>query len=372
MRPPARTLTLVIVAAAAVALAGGCSHNDTSGLGPGGPAPAPRVWRMGFSGFPPSPDTLLAFAALDLWAGRRSDAAIMHIDPPWDALLAGFPADRAVHLQHGGLADFSRAKGLELTVTMDVTNGLDRSGEAPALVRLGRSIAEPEVQRRYVEYVTALDSILTPAHLVLAAETNLIRVAAPAPVYAAVVQMTNDAAASVRARNAAVRLSVSVQVEVAWNRLGVPTPGAPVYGGIAQDLADFPFAQEFGLSSYPYLGGFVEPEEVPLDYYARVGSEAGRPVLVVEGGWTSASVGAVVSSPAKQARYIRRHPQILDQAQALAVFQLTFTDLAFSLFPSLPPGTILPYFSRIGLVDTLLTPKPALATWDSAFARPRR
>ena len=28
-------------------------------------------------------------------------------------------------------------------------------------------------------------------------------------------------------------------------------------------------------------------------------------------------------------------------------------------------------FAHLGLVDTALRPKPALAVWDSAFARPR-
>jgi len=107
---------------------------------------------------------------------------------------------------------------------------------------------------------------------------------------------------------------------------------------------------------------------VPSDYYSRLALGTSLPELVVEGGWASASVGPVVSTPERQARWIRRHVQLLDQAGALAVFQLTFTDLASSTFP---PGSILPLFATLGLVDTTLAPKPALAPWDSAFARPR-
>jgi len=51
------------------------------------------------------------------------------------------------------------------------------------------------------------------------------------------------------------------------------------------------------------------------------------------------------------------------------VFQLTYADLHPSIFP---PGSILPLFATLGLVDTALAPKPALAVWDGAFARPRR
>jgi hypothetical protein len=206
-----------------------------------------------------------------------------------------------------------------------------------------------------------VDTILHPAYLGLAAETNLIRAAASPTIYGAVVQAANDAAAAIRAVDASVILDVSVQVETAWGRLG----GGNTYQGIATDLADFPFVQAIGLSSYPYLAGFAEPEDLPLDYYSRLTT---LPELVVEGGWASTTVG-VSSSPQKQARYIRRQVQLLEQARAVAVFQLTFTDLDPAYFP---PGTILPLFATLGLVDVNLAPKPALAPWDSAFARPLR
>lgn len=250
---------------------------------------------------------------------------------------------------------------------------MDRAAEAPALVAAGRSLAEPAVRDLYRAYAVAVDTLLRPARLGLAMETNLIRIAAPAPLYAAVIAAANAAAADVRARDAAVRLSVSVQVEVAWNRLGAsPQPGPPIYGSVAQDAADFPFAQEFGLSSYPYLGGFAEPEQVPLDWYARVHNEVGRPELVVEGGWTSASVGSVVSDEAKQARWWRRQLALLDRAQAIGMDQLTFTDLELASFPPQPPGSILPLFAALGVVTADLAPKPALAVHDSAFARTSR
>ncbi|MGH7702675.1 MAG: hypothetical protein ACREMO_06250, partial [Gemmatimonadales bacterium] len=75
------------------------------------------------------------------------------------------------------------------------------------------------------------------------------------------------------------------------------------------------------------------------------------------------------SSPSVQARYIRRQQRLLDQAGAAAVFQITFTDLDLVAAPP-PPGSGLPLFADLGLVDTSLTPKPALATWDSVLARP--
>ncbi len=298
-----RTVLAVLALVLAAGLAGCASK-----VAPTAPSPAPpRTWRMGFSAIPPRADFALLLAALEM--GRtRSDAAIMHISPPWDTLLAGARADSAVILAQLPLADYYKGSGRTFVVMLDPTNGLDRSSDAPELVAAGRSLTEPAVQQIYRAYAVAIDTILRPAYLGLAAETNLIRAAAPAPLYAAVKQVANDVAAEVRALDPTVKLYASVQVDVAWGKL----TGGP-YVGVAADLADFPFTQSLGLSSYPYLGGFADPEEVPLDYYARVVQGSGRRAMVVEGGWTSASVGGVVSTPAKQARWIRHHRRLLDQ-----------------------------------------------------------
>src|SRR5206468_3718068 len=101
----------------------------------------------------------------------------------------------------------------------------------------GRSITDTAVQRVYREWLYAVADKLRPEYLGLAAETNLIRAAAPDSVYQALVVMANAAAAQIRDSSLPSPLYVSVQVETAWGRL---TPGGP-YEGIAQDLADFPF-----------------------------------------------------------------------------------------------------------------------------------
>ena len=155
---------------------------------------------------------------------------------------------------------------------------------------------------------------------------------------------------------------MSIQVETAWGRL--VTGGA--YVGVAQDLTDFPFIQSLGLSSYPYLAGFAQPEDLPLDYYSRIVQGQSLPVIVTEGGWSSVTVSSTSTTPAMQRRYIVREAQLIDQVTALGWFQLTFTDLDLAVWP---PG-IQP-FAYLGLVDTNLNPKPALSPWDSLFARPR-
>jgi hypothetical protein len=74
------------------------------------------------------------------------------------------------------------------------------------------------------------------------------------------------------------------------------------------------------------------------------------------------------SSPEMQVRYIARQSKVLDEANAIAAFQLSFTDLDLGSFPK-PLPAILPLFATLGLVDSNLRPKPALTTWDKIFAR---
>ncbi len=208
---------------------------------------------------------------------------------------------------------------------------------------------------------------LRPDYLGLAAETNLVRALAARPVYDALVRMSADAAAEVRASltGKTLPLYISVQVETAWGRLGRQSS----YAGIDRDLGDFPFITALGLSSYPYLGGFSEPESIPIEYYSRINSKRPLPLLIVEGGWPSASVrGAFTSSTEMQARYVTRQSQLLEHANAIATFQLPFADLDLASFPK-PLPAILPLFATLGLVDSNLRAKPALATWDSIFAR---
>ena len=317
---------------------------------------------MGFSPIPPKPGLAVLTAMLDLWT-LRADAGILHVPPPWDSLLAGVRPDSLVSRNLLPYTNYYRSKGLVVFVTLDLTDGLDRSREAPLLIAAGRSLTEPAVQQLYRRYAVAIDSVLAPRYLGLAAETNLIRASAPPALYAAVVQAANGAAADVRARDAAVQLYASVQVEAAWGALAGGS-----YVGVATDLIDFPFMQALGLSTFPFLAGTTEPEQLPLDYYARLALGTSLPEIVVESGWPSVSLGTLASSPAKQARWLRHNFAMLDNAHAIGVFQLTFTDLDLTGVV-IPPGSSLPLFASLGLADKDLVPKMALAAWDSAFAR---
>jgi hypothetical protein len=340
-------------------LLAGCSGSDK----PAAPA-TPRSYRMGFSSIPPRPDLALLIQTIDAWA-PHADMALILTEPPWDSLLAGRSPDSLIRANQLGLANYYRGKGLRVVASIDPTNGLDRSSDSAPLVAAGRSLTEPAIQALFKNYAVAMDTLIHPDYLGIGSETNLVRLAAPPALYAAEVSAANGAATAIHAVDPGAKLFTTAQVEVAWGMLGSTSTG---YVGIAQDRADFPFAAILGLSSYPYLGGFAEPEDVPLDYYSRLVEGAPIPEMVIEGGWTSQSLGAITSTPDKQRRYIARQIQVLDRAQAIGVFQITFTDLDLAAWP--PPSSGLVPFAYLGLVDINLAAKPALSEWDRAFRRP--
>jgi hypothetical protein len=343
----------------AILLAGCGGKNSTA---PGLP---PRTFMMGFSGNPPRPDINVLIQAIQMWS-KRADAALIVNEPPWDSLLAGVHPDSLIVHNQLQLANFYRGLGLRVVVSIDPGNGLDRSTDSALLLAAGRSMTEPAIQHLYRRYVTAMDSIIHPDYLGIASETNLIRAVSPAPLYQAIVLAADSAAFDVRARGSAVTLFTTVQVDMAWGRLLPPF----TYVGIAQDRTDFAFDQVLGLSSYPYLAGFTDPDSLPPDYYSRLTQGSPIPMMVIEGGWTSVSFNSISSTPDKQRRYIRRQLTLLDNAAAIGVFQITFTDIDLASVP--PPNNVnLIPFAYTGLVDANLVAKPALSEWDAAFKRPR-
>jgi hypothetical protein len=299
---------------------------------------------------------------IDRWS-QRAELAIIHEEMPWTDLLAGMSPDAILDRDKIELVNYMRGKGLQLVYMGDLNDGLSRPDEAPQLRARGRSLTEPAVQQAYRDYMVAVVRRLRPEYLGLAAETNLVRVAAPAALYQAVVRTANDTAGAIRAAGGAMPLMVSVQVETAWGLLG----GSGAFAGIDVDRVDFPFIDMLGLSSYPYFA-YAQPEDIPSSYYSRLVSGTGLPAMVTEGGWPSVGAGSFESSPDRQARYLMRQAQLLDSVNARALLHLEFADLDLATFPQPVPDT-LPLFASIGLTDSNFNPKPALARWDELHQR---
>ena len=349
--------------AAAALLPLGCALNACGGGDSGSPVPAPaRTWKMGFYPNPPTYSTDAVVQLIDQ-ISTRAELVHIHEELPWTELLAGTSAQDLANAKLP-LANAVRGKGMRLGFMADLTNGLDRSQEPPQLVALGRSITDPAVQQVYRAYVLAVAQVLQPDYVGLNAETNLVRLQASPAVYAASVQAANAAAADLVAVGISVPLMISVQVEVAW---GKASPDG-AYQGIATDLADYPFLQRLGLSSYPYFSN-AQPEDLPADYYSRLLDGQNLPAMVAEGGWSSATSSTLNSSPELQRRYIDVQAKLLDSISATAVVQTLFADLDLSSLPASLAASLVP-FADIGLTNSDFSAKPALGAWDALFERP--
>lgn len=324
-----------------------------------------RSWRMGFGGIPPQPVASVVVESIDMWS-ERAELAAMLPETPWAELLAGADANALIARDHLPLANYYRSKGLKVLVVVELNDGLARGAEAPQLQALGRSLSEPTVQQALRRYAVAVANVLQPDWLCLGAETNLVRLLAPADLYAAVRQSANDAARDVHAAGLTRPpvLFSSVQVETAWGLLPGQSPG---FAGIATDYSDFPFSELIGLSSYPYLS-FNRPVDIPANWYSRVLAGTSLPAMVVEGGWPSLSIAGHSSSQDIQRAYIDQHAVLLDSIGAIGVVQLYFADLELSTFSQPIPSNLYNFVS-LGLTDTDFQPKKALASWDRLFSK---
>lgn len=360
---PRRALLRVLAAAPmATALAacggGGSTADEPTALAP----PAARTWRMGFGSLPPRFDVDTLLASIGQWAPRAELAAIQE-ELPWTALLNGADAGALVDEILLPRVRHYRALGLKVLFVAELNDGLAREAEAPQLRAMGRTLAEPEVQDAWLRYVVAASQRLELDWLCLAAETNLVRLIAPPALYRAIRQCAVKGAAAIRAAGGARRpvLMTSVQVEAAWGRM--PWQDG-TFAGVDADLGDFGFTECLGLSSYPFLAHGT-PEEVPLQWYARLAAASGLPALVTECGWSSAGA----SSQNLQQRYISCHASWLDEVGAIGMIQAFYADLDLNHLPiPIPPN--LPTFAQLGLTGAQFEPKAALAAWDRLFARP--
>ena len=91
----------------------------------------------------------------------------------------------------------------------------------------------------------------------------------------------------------------------------------------------------------------------------------------MEGGWSSTVAGGTNGTPEEQADFFRRMAALLDGVRAEAWVFLLYADLDLESY-NLPPDREAGFanFSRMGIVDVELRPKPAAAVWDSVFTRP--
>jgi hypothetical protein len=320
-----------------------------------------RTYAMGWAPTAPRADVSLVLAVMDSMS-RVSDIAILQQPVPWPELLAGAPMDSLVE-DRASVATYLRNLGMDIIFLVDPLDGLDRRKEDPGLVDTGHSILEPSIRALHDQWVLRIAQRVKPAYFGLASEINTLAARGDPTLYAAVRAMINDLAPQVRQRSPGTRVFVSFQADEANGRLG-PEP-----------VDDFALIGDFdidalGLSSYPVFA-FDSPADIPADYFQKFADATDLPLLLVEGGWSSADVPWAHGTPEQQVELIDRFEELLDGVKAEAWVMLTFTDLdvnALGLDPERAAG--LSNFAHMGILDTQLHRKPAYAAWERIYQRP--
>ncbi|GMR12799.1 MAG: hypothetical protein BMS9Abin29_0992 [Gemmatimonadota bacterium] len=352
------------IAAALMLFLSGCGD----GSSPDGPDPPdlvqPRTYAMGWAPAAPRPEIELILRGIDSMA-VVSDMAIVQNAVPWEPLLAGAAMDSLVQ-DRAQLTDLLASKGLELIFLVDPLDGLDRTREADNLLALGRSILEPEIRQLHDEWVRQITARVRPTYMGLASEINTLAALGDPVLYAEILAMINSLAPQIRQISPGTQVFVSFQADQANGRLG-PTGGIDHFALIDQFDID-----ALGLSSYP---GFVfdDPSEVPDDYFSVFDDATDLPLLMVEGGWSSADVPWSAGTPQQQVDFFTRFETLLDGVDAVAWVMLTFTDLDIGSLGLTPERALtLSNFAHMGILDSELRRKPSYAEWERIFERPLR
>jgi hypothetical protein len=316
---------------------------------------------MGWAPTPPRPDIDLFFEVVDSIA-RVAEITLLQQPVPWPELLAGAPMDSLVE-DRGGVADFLRAKGLEIIFLVDPLDGLDRRREDPGLVDAGRSILEPQIRTMHDAWVREITDRVRPEWMGLASEINTLAARGDPALYAEIVDMINTLAPAVRQLSPTTRVFVSFQVDEANGAFG-----DPIIDHFAL-IDDFDI-DALGLSSYPVFA-FETPAEIPADHFTSFDQATDLPLIMVEGGWSSEDTQLLRADPQEQVEFFRRYEEFLDEVAAEAWVMLTYADLDIPSL-ELPPdrAATLSNFAFMGIVDSELRRKPSFVEWERIHDRP--
>ncbi|MBI5157598.1 MAG: hypothetical protein HZA58_06225 [Acidimicrobiia bacterium] len=118
----------------------------------------------------------------------------------------------------------------------------------------------------------------------------------------------------------------------------------------------FPDADIIGFTTYPGLV-FASPDDIPEDYYRRLGDLAGgRPIAFTEMGWQAGGdFGPYSGTPAAQDRFVERFGELTAGA-----------DVAFFVWSFLFDQAVPEPFDTMGLIAADGTPRPGWERWGGS------
>jgi hypothetical protein len=333
-------------------------------------------------GFTPFPYARTLQAVADTWAviGRDADLVTYHYDDgvPWQEAYdqTAYPADYQNELvASAAAAPPGHRRYLAITPIAFMRDGLapDRSGTGSVPLAAPWStyaFDDPHVISAFTRHCERMIGIFNPDYMAFGVEVNLLAHSAPAkwPGFVALAHAVYD---SLKASHPGLPLFVSLQADSYFIDL------AAQQAAITQVL---PYTDYVALSAYPY-SQTADPADVRPDLFSALSALAPqKPFAIAETGWAAEDVTApypqvIPETPERQRAYVEF---LLGECRTLnAVFinwflTRDYDDLWTAELQFLPTAPLVRLWKDIGLYDEGGNGRPALTTWRSALALPRR
>ncbi|HVE41641.1 MAG TPA: hypothetical protein VNM14_17245 [Planctomycetota bacterium] len=350
--------------------------------GGGGGDPAPVETRSFAMGFTPFPYARTLQAVQDTWAviGSDGDLVTFHFDDgvPWQPAdeQTAYPTDYLNELNgQSAAAPPGQRRYLAITPINFLRTGLAQNRTGSGGVALtppwdGYAFNDPHVIGAYTRHCEKMISIFHPDYMAFAVEVNLLAYFTPAK-WAGFVTLAQSVYTSLKAAHPTLPIFMSLQADSYF--VDPVAQGA----AIAQVL---PYTDFIALSAYPYSMN-ADPANIRPDLFSTLAAMApSKPFAIAETGWAAEDVTApypqvIPETPARQQAYVEfllRECTKLDAVFINWFMTRDYDDLWTAEIQFLPDNSLVRLWKDIGLYDGAGNPRPALATWRSTLALPRR
>ena len=338
-----------------------------------------RHYRLGFTPFPHE----ISLEAVEYTYERLAqDADIVahHFDDgiPWPEALAGEPYALAYQAEWRGRRN-STPENHDIFLSLTPIN-IDRNGLAPYRGTTGDmplpapwdsyDLTHPNVKTAFYNHVVRAIDFFEPEYVAIGIEVNLLVTNTPTawPGYLALHQETYT-----RLKDRYPNLPIFASVfgpDLLDGYRDEPDPAAQ-----AAAFADLmPYSDYYAISLYPYMTRYMTTT-IPDDMFTALFALSDKPIVISETGYPAETLSVfdgnlvMPSDPQKQAGYIAKLLAAADRHDVRFIVNFVLRDYD-RLYEQIGGGDLAAVWRDTGLYDGSGKPRPALAVWQNALARP--
>lgn len=347
--------------------------SSLSGAVPAQESPAPRSFRMGFTGFPHD-FTLEAVEEARAFARENGDLIAHHIEGvPWAECHSGQPFSEELLKDWKG-KKLAKRPGGKVYLAISPGRGTLKPGEKSLPIPAefaGKPYDHPAVMKAYLAYCRRAVEFFKPDYLAIGIEVNEIFDAGPDK-WRAYASLHRSTYAELRKDHPRLPIFASFTLHGMLNASGAKRERA-----LAAFREIMPQNDAVAVSFYPFIRGGTTDVAGCLKWLTDHFGEYQKPYAFVETGeaaqkLTFPTTGQVIAgTPARQDAFVR---QLLAFASAHdTLFVVSFVSRDYdALWERIKAGSpeVFMAWRDCGLIDENGGKRPAFATWRAGFERP--